>query len=712
MKIYRMQATFGKLENQTLELRPGLNVIEAPNEWGKSTWCAFLVAMLYGIDTKARTTQTVLAEKEKYAPWSGSPMAGRIDLNWNGRDITIERSSKGRVPFGIFSTYETDTGLKVEELTAANCGQTLLGVERSVFTRAGFVRLADLPVTQDEALRRRLNALVTTGDESGTADVLAAKLKDLKNRCRYNKSGLLPEAEAELAELERKIQELSELKRQEELTADQLKQTEEYLNQLMNHQAALRFEEAKADAARIAETQSVYQTLTERLAALEEKCAALPSRETAEEKLRTAGELQQQWLSVQMENRALPDAPQPPEAVAAFDGIPTDLLQQQVEDDHRRYAELKTQLGRNPALAWILGVSGILGMIVCLVLNLWVGAALSAVVFTVGVLLLITDKNRKRQIDKQIRQLTDRYRSIEPEQWQVSAQIYVHKKRAYEQQLQAYREARGDLDRRNKQISQELQTLTLGSSVEVFAGQWQQVLAQWKEYEDVCRDQQQAKQHLDSIRQMARTAEPPAFADTLNMPEEQTSRLISDYRLRQRQLQDRLSKLQGTMTAVGDEQTLQEKVQALRKRIAELEEYYSALTLAQQTLAEATEQLQRRFAPRIAERARVLFGAVTDGRYDRLNLTRDLVVNAGAEGETTLHSIQWRSEGTADQLYIALRLAVAEELTPDAPLVLDDALVRFDDRRLKNILALLQQMARQRQILLFTCQSREKALTE
>jgi uncharacterized protein YhaN len=59
-----------------------------------------------------------------------------------------------------------------------------------------------------------------------------------------------------------------------------------------------------------------------------------------------------------------------------------------------------------------------------------------------------------------------------------------------------------------------------------------------------------------------------------------------------------------------------------------------------------------------------------------------------------------------------LRLAVAEELTPDAPLVLDDALVRFDDRRLKNILALLQQMAQQRQILLFTCQGREKALTE
>ena len=79
MRIYRMRATFGKLEDQVLELQPGMNIIEAPNEWGKSTWCAFLVAMLYGIETRARTTQAALAEKEKYAPWSGSPMEGRMD---------------------------------------------------------------------------------------------------------------------------------------------------------------------------------------------------------------------------------------------------------------------------------------------------------------------------------------------------------------------------------------------------------------------------------------------------------------------------------------------------------------------------------------------------------------------------------------------------------------------------------------------------------
>ena len=118
-----MTATCGKLENKTLTFQPGLNVIHAPNEWGKSTWCAFLLNMLYGIDTKERTKQDSVADKDRYAPWSGAPMSGRIDLCWNGRDITIERSSNQRVPLGLFRAYETATGIDIPELNASNCGQ-------------------------------------------------------------------------------------------------------------------------------------------------------------------------------------------------------------------------------------------------------------------------------------------------------------------------------------------------------------------------------------------------------------------------------------------------------------------------------------------------------------------------------------------------------------------------------------------------------------
>ena len=66
MRIKRMTATFGGLTEQRLELAPGLNLIQAPNESGKSTWAGFLKAMLYGIDTRDRDKKGHLADKNRY----------------------------------------------------------------------------------------------------------------------------------------------------------------------------------------------------------------------------------------------------------------------------------------------------------------------------------------------------------------------------------------------------------------------------------------------------------------------------------------------------------------------------------------------------------------------------------------------------------------------------------------------------------------------
>ena len=79
----------------------------------------------------------------------------------------------------------------------------------------------------------------------------------------------------------------------------------------------------------------------------------------------------------------------------------------------------------------------------------------------------------------------------------------------------------------------------------------------------------------------------------------------------------------------------------------------------------------------------------------------------GVDELTTYFKRMQRSDGTADQLYLALRLAVAEELTPEAPLVLDDALVRFDDDRMALAMGILKEAARDKQVILFTCQNRE-----
>ena len=61
---------------------------------------------------------------------------------------------------------------------------------------------------------------------------------------------------------------------------------------------------------------------------------------------------------------------------------------------------------------------------------------------------------------------------------------------------------------------------------------------------------------------------------------------------------------------------------------------------------------------------------------------------------------------------MATRLAVCEMVLPpeqNAPLILDDALITFDDERLRKTLDYLARLGERRQILLFTCQNREAA---
>ena len=82
MKIHRLSAVFGRLQGETLALTDGLNILQAPNESGKSTWCALLTAMLYGVSSRERDRAGVLAEKNRYAPWDGSSWRASTPRPW------------------------------------------------------------------------------------------------------------------------------------------------------------------------------------------------------------------------------------------------------------------------------------------------------------------------------------------------------------------------------------------------------------------------------------------------------------------------------------------------------------------------------------------------------------------------------------------------------------------------------------------------------
>ena len=708
MKIYSMTATFGKLENQTLTLAPGLNVISAPNEWGKSTWCAFLVTMLYGLDTREKSTKTALAVKEHYAPWSGSPMSGRIDLQWNDRNITIERWTKGRTMLGEFKAYETESGLPVPELTGTNCGELLLGVERSVFLRAGFVRLADMPVTQDESLRRRLNALVTTGDESNAGDLLAQKLKDLKNKCRYNRSGLLPQAEAERAELHNKLTELDSLQFQANKLQLQKSATETRIHALENHQLALEYATAQADLAKVKNAHLAAEAAAEAMAKLEEACACPISREEAVAQLQRHAILQQNHATTLQEIAALPPEPAPPQIPDRYRDIPPTEVVARAQQDWKKYNELESLKKKNRTIWYIFGTISAILLIIACILGGTAILAIGAAIVLGGLAVFCTNYVRNGVLTNQVHALMDRYPAISPQQWVEDAEFFAQTWQQYIETKHHATVLRQLATTRLEEITTQLEELTEGMDPQAWLLDRNRIIADNDALLDARRNHQQASAHADALRAMVRPVRQPQAPDELTLSAEETAQQLAEATGQLRQLQLLLGQCQGRMEQLGNQTALQNQLNAIQMRIDRLEHTYNALTIALHTLEDATAELQRRFAPRIAELAKDLFGKLTLGRYDRLTFTQDLSVNAGATDEMTLRSAQWRSEGTTDQLYLALRLAVARELTPDAPLVLDDALVRFDDIRHAAAMEILKEEAEQKQIILFTCQSREQ----
>lgn len=351
MKILSMTARFGKL-NQTLTLHEGLNVLQAPNESGKSTWCAFILAMLYGINTAEKKSKDngYLPEKERYVPWSGAPMEGTMAIEWNGRRITLERTASKRVPMGKFSAYDTATGQPVPELDGKNCGEVLLGVERSVLERTAFFRQSGLALSQDPALEQRMSALITTGDEQNVYSLLEQRLRQLKNACggKTGKGGQIGQCQARLEEISAKLDELSQLNRQlQETTREQ----QQLKLQLQQDEALLALH-AQAENARrarqLAEAEEKEAALRQQYDHLATLCQPLPEEDTLHTLRQTLHQLSQQAQALS----PAPPEPQAPVPPPVFQGLTAQEAEEQARADQNRYQEITCAIGESapPAL--------------------------------------------------------------------------------------------------------------------------------------------------------------------------------------------------------------------------------------------------------------------------------------------------------------------------------------------------------------------------
>ena len=246
MIIRKLQASFGKLQNDSLRLHDGLNVIYAPNESGKSTWCAFIRAMLYGLDGSEHAKAGSLPDRQRYAPWSGAPMEGSMDVKADGFDITLQRTTVSRsTPMREFSAVYAGTNRPVEGMTGSNCGELLTGVSREVFRRSAFIEQGGVAVTGSPELEKRIQAIVASGDEQTSFSEADARLKAWQHTRRRQQKGLLPALESEIGEIRQRLSEMGssvdaahELEEKLEAASKDCSALEEQVTEARRHQRA------------------------------------------------------------------------------------------------------------------------------------------------------------------------------------------------------------------------------------------------------------------------------------------------------------------------------------------------------------------------------------------------------------------------------------------------------------------------------------------
>ena len=731
MLIRRMTATFGRLREQTLELQDGLNILQAPNETGKSTWCAFLLAMLYGVNTKERDRAGVLADKNRYAPWDGGSMSGRLDCRAGDDALTLFRTTRRQTaPMGDFQALYTGTADPVPGLTGANCGETLLGVSREVYARSAFIRQGGVAVTQDPGLERRIAALVTSGEEDTSYTEAVEALKKQLNRRRHNKTGQLPALEAELQETEAQLASQAELTRQRENLLARSAELEARESSLKEELAALDRWEAHRK-------RQDLQRVEDAALQAEEKAAALRRRLEEERVPENDVTVRLRGAIVNL-NTVRKSAEK---AQEAYDASKSALAQAeeklsaspfagQTAEEARQSAQtlpptslkawnwlmLVLAAGLLAAAGWgyysgMDGTGPLQGVTYLPLAPLLLGAAALVLVFL-----------NWRKVKKGRTSLTVRYGTVAPAEIQALADAYI--------QLLSDRDAA-----KAEASAKSAAAQGLWQSVDVNADG---ILEEVRSFAPAAYDipsadaalrasallrkelaEAEKAAHEARLRVEFQTGQAPQPEDPdappLLPPERNREAVTEDLEAVRGglfALRSSLDRIAGRLHAAGDPLALQAAAERLTDEIALLEGEYAAIELAMSTLAHANTQLQGRFSPALGKRAAEIFNGLTGGAYGGVILDKTLRVSAEPAGTGVPRDVGCLSAGAADQLYLAVRLAVCDLVLPSehaVPIVLDDALASFDDARCAAALDFLRKEAETRQILLFTCHSREAA---
>ena len=632
MKINKLTASFGKFNNESITFHSGLNIIEAPNESVKTTWCAFILAMLYGVDSSERTKTGTLPVKQRYAPWSGAPMEGTAELTADNCDITIIRSTRLKnAPMREFSAVYTGTNIPVEGLNATNAGQMLTGVSRDVFARSAFVGQGAAAVTGSPEMEKRIQSIFSTGEEEISFTEANERLAAWQRKRSYRQQGFLPEIDMKLGALKESAERADTTAAEIRAAEEQLDACEEKCSELESDVIRARRERRKQMFREIDTARSNARRLAE------EQNAALEELNDRQNDLRES----------------------------IFGRRSAAAVEAEAEKDLSRLEELNTE--KKASLLWLPAMLCFLialaGAVMYQQVYTHIAVILAAAVFCLAAMvffaLYVRQRSTLQEAQEEAQEILRKYKADDAED--IVLKLDEHHARCV-----AARKA----EEKEKKAS----------------------AAADEAFERLTRLEAKASEDTDSASNS--TAEAELVRELAGMRKQAVA------------LSDKIATDKGKLAMTGDPVVMRSEIARLEKERLQLQEELEAIALAKAVLKEADDEIQSRFSPELGRVAAEYMSFVTGGRYEGVLLNRDFSAMTKTTDDAIARRSEYLSAGTIDLLYLAVRLAVCELALPEGetcPLIIDDALVNMDETRYEQAVKLLGEIAKQRQVILFTC---------
>lgn len=764
MKINKINIiSFGGLKNYSIDFSEGFNCIYGENENGKTTILSFIKMMFYG--NERGSSQISKNIRKKYTPWDGSPMAGSIEFEENGKKYRLEREFRASNSTDKITLIDLDLGEK--QSVDGNIGEKLIGLSAAAFERSIFIGQFGFPdsdAAAESEINARLSNMVSTGEEKVSFEEVNTRLQKARYAIisKSGKSGKYEENMQNFTNLGARLTEAKacalkfnegkkEVSAHKGETALLIKKAEELKIKLSKEQDirnAAKLKEYLDTKAQLDEVRNSLK-LSDGTPADEKYMRniqfCISKIQEAERKLEAK---QNEAAIVEKQLNAMLSTPEDGESpdklnseISELKGKQSSVDKKKTEAEKRLFTlEEKRSMPKNfkKSVNPIFVLLGGLLLVLCAILifldSLIPGLVFAGVGIIFGILGFVikpVDKKKMDIYDEEITTLKDTINSYLSHSEELNDQIFNKKSRlealklALTSNSSIIEEQRRQLKDYQDEINTIIEEKTAAQEVlmreleRIGVTQLKDANNMLEKLEASSQTQKELKQQLTFLSRDLGGISYEAAAEKLKeisasggdlsenfqQLKEQYEGLLSDITNRRAEEASTESELKAFLSNKDNPEALEKEIKSLANLLDSQKKFCESADIAMEVLAESFSELRRNFGSKLETLSAEIFARLTGDKYESMTVSKSFGINVQQKDIPLSRETDYLSSGTVDQAYLSLRLAISELLSENKslPLFLDDSLAQYDDKRCEIAINFLKEYSAKGQIIMFTC---------